>query len=165
MSDGTSQDADDLWGLPLKEYLDSLKQQPTSEDGASDPSVPSRTEVESALKKIYDRSPLVSCSTFQDALGVASYPDEVLKLAEKGNRLSSCCVRLLQDYAQRCNGLFYYQYGYLGLRVLVLSISISFEKYACQKTDTTFDYAGNSLEELIYYLTANAAEFLPYKAT
>ncbi|KAG9080838.1 hypothetical protein FRC06_006087, partial [Ceratobasidium sp. 370] len=103
MSDITSQDGDDLWGLPLEDYLKSLRPSSTSEEQA-DPPVPSRAQVEAALKKVYARSPSVSCSTFQDILGIAAYPEEVIKIADEGNKLSSSCVRLLHDYAQRCNG-------------------------------------------------------------
>ncbi|KAG8788459.1 hypothetical protein FRC12_014558 [Ceratobasidium sp. 428] len=159
-----SQNADDLWGLPLQDYCENLSQQTPSEDDTNT-SAPSRDAVESASKKIYARSPLVSCSTFQDVLGVAAYPDEVLKLAEEGNQLSSCCIKLLQDYAKKCGGLFYYQYGYMGLRVLVLSLLISFERYACHRKNTAFEYKGDSLEELVCTFTVNAAKFLSYRST
>ncbi|KAG8735940.1 hypothetical protein FRC10_009970 [Ceratobasidium sp. 414] len=164
MSDITSQDGDDLWGLPLEDHLKSLKQSTNSEDQTDAPT-PSRTQVEAALKKVYARSPSVSCSTFQDILGVAAYPDEVAKIAEEGNKLSSSCVQLLQDYAQRCNGLFYYQYGYLGLQVLVLSLLISFDKYSSPRLETTFDYTGETLDDLTSYLTINAARSLSYETT
>ncbi|KAG8722732.1 hypothetical protein FRC08_012611 [Ceratobasidium sp. 394] len=165
MSDITSQDGDDLWGLPLEDYLRSLKQPPTSSGEQADVPIPSRAQVEAALKKVYARSPSVSCSTFQDILGIAAYPEEVAKIAEEGNKLSFSCVRLLQDYAQRCNGLFYYQYGYLGLRVLVLSLLISFDKYSSRRMGTTFDYTGKTIDDLIYYLTTNAACALSFETT
>ncbi|KAG9082957.1 hypothetical protein FRC06_004759 [Ceratobasidium sp. 370] len=164
MSDITSQDGDDLWGLPLEDHLKSLRRSPTSEEQA-DPPAPSRAQVEAALKKVYARSPSVSCSTFQDILGIAAYPEEVIKIADEGNKLSSSCVRLLHDYAQRCNGLFYYQYGYLGLQVLALSLLISYDKYSSPRMETTFDYTGGTFHDLVNYLTTNAARALSFETT
>ncbi|KAG8788456.1 hypothetical protein FRC12_014555 [Ceratobasidium sp. 428] len=142
-----------LWGMPLAEYIQNLKTPRPKER------VPSRVEVISALQKVYNQSLSVSCDTFEDNLAVVLYPRELAELAQRFNTLSSSCVKLLREHSTRANGL---SNGYLGLRVLVLSLLVTFIGYSNPKSFDYIDHKQGNVGSIMKQLTAAAGSSLTF---
>ncbi|KAG8778411.1 hypothetical protein FRC12_024992 [Ceratobasidium sp. 428] len=144
------------WGIPIEAYIQTLDKPRLNKR------VPSRTEVISALQKVYNQSLSVSCTTFEDILAVVLYPDEMAEIAQRSNALSSSCVKLLRDHSTQAGGLLNYQYGYLGLRVLVLSLLITFVGYTSPGETAHFGYEKGSIDRIMRQLTAKTSLCLDF---
>ncbi|KAG8788452.1 hypothetical protein FRC12_014551 [Ceratobasidium sp. 428] len=148
-----------LWGMTIVELCESLAR----DSPQLNERVPSRVEVISALQKVYNQSLSVSCDTFKDILAVVLYPNELAEIAQQSNTLSSSCVRLLQQHSTHANGLLNYHYGCLGLRVLALSLLITFIGYSNPKFFDCFDYEQGNVDKIMRQLAAEVASSLTFK--
>ncbi|KAG8788458.1 hypothetical protein FRC12_014557 [Ceratobasidium sp. 428] len=139
------------WGIPIEAYIQTLDKPRLNKRA------PSRTEVISALQKVYNQSLSVSWTTFEDILAVVLYPDEMTEIAQRSNALSSSCIKLLRDHSAQAGGLLSYQYGYSGLRVLILSLLITFVGHTSPGETAQFDYEQENVDEIMRQLTAKAS--------
>ncbi|KAG9124589.1 polar growth protein [Ceratobasidium sp. 392] len=100
-----------------------------------------------------------------DIPAVVFYPEEMVQLAQKDNTISSSCRRMLLTHSRQANGLFRYQYGYLGLQVLVLSLVITLTGYRNLDKISGFNFRRGSVDEDMDELSESVLSSLAFGLT